>query len=211
MRISPILISLMAAFAVSACAGKFEYTPPLTTPSTDNTTTIDVSKDELWNKIIPRLGKQFFVINNLDKDSGLINISYSGDPTRYIDCGHIYSYVKNARGERNYSFSAASPNESYEIMMGNLIFVNRKMSLEGRINVILESLQANKTRVTANTRYVLTKSSTVRDVQGRTHNSSDTINFNSGGSASFPNPGAKDQTKCVATGALEREILDLAK
>ena len=58
-----------------------------------NTITVNKSKEEVWKELIPQIGKNFFVINNLDKESGIINISYSGDPERYIDCGEIYSYL----------------------------------------------------------------------------------------------------------------------
>jgi hypothetical protein len=175
----------------------------------ENSLTVEASKDNVWDSLIPRLGREFYVINNLDKDSGLINVSYSGDPREFVDCGRIRSYVQNARGERTYDFAAASPNETYEIMENGLYFVNRKMSLEGRVNIIVQATAPQKTLVTANTRYVMTKSVQIEGAAGGYKSLSDTISFNSGGRATFP--GAGQSTTCVATGKLERDILKLVK
>ena len=159
------------------------------------------------------LGKNFFVINNLDKESGFINISYSGDPEKYVDCGYIESYVKNARGERTYYFPAASANQTYEVMdmkqSGGLFNINRKMNIEGRMNLIVEEIDPNKTIVTANTKYVLTKSGTVRNVQGASQSFSDSISFNTNQGDRFPGSGSHSGTFCQANGNFEKEVLSL--
>ncbi|MFZ0050306.1 MAG: hypothetical protein WAK96_00895, partial [Desulfobaccales bacterium] len=87
---------------LSGCAGKLDYAAPSPTSTINNSIIVDKSKDEVWKTIVPALGKKFFVINNLDKESGIINVSYKGDPEQYVDCGRITSYVANARGERTY-------------------------------------------------------------------------------------------------------------
>lgn len=169
-------------------------------------------RDAVWNSAVPKLGKQFFVINNLDKSSGLINLSYSGDPESYVDCGRIISYVSNARGARTYDFPASKADQQYEVMSGNLFFVHRKMSLDGRINLIFEELSPNETRVTANTKYVLSKTFTVNGVTGGIpQTQTDSISFNSGGTASFPTVSDGRATECVSTGKLESEILQAIK
>lgn len=157
------------------------------------------------------LGRKFFVINNLDKDSGIINISYSGDPEKYIDCGWINSYVKNARGERTYNFPASRAFQEYEVMDmekgAGLLFVSRKMNLEGRMNIIVEEISETQSRVTANTKYILTKTISVREVLNKlVGTSTDTISFNSGQEGIFPGSGG---TTCQATGKLEDEVLSL--
>ena len=47
--------------------------------------------EEAWSRAIPQIGKSFFVINNIDKSSGILNVSYTGDPEKYVDCGTIHS------------------------------------------------------------------------------------------------------------------------
>ena len=209
-----IAILLVAVSLVAGCAGKLDYVRP-TTPAAASTNykIIDKPREAVWNASVPELGKQFFVINNLDKSSGLINISYSGDPEKYIDCGRVTSYVKNARGERTYDFSGAKAQQTYEVMNGNgLFFIERKMSLDGRVNLVFEELNPKQTKVTANTRYVVQRQQTVRSAANNfPQSASDSISFNSGASSSFAANADGRATECVATGSLEREILSAIK
>lgn len=212
MNQAKIIITVLILTILVGCAGKLEYTRPTTLPTLNNSVVINKGKDELWKTIIPMLGKQFFVINNLDKDSGLINISYSGDPEKYVDCGWVNSYVKNARGERTYKFPASKAYQDFEVMDmekgGQLFLVSRKMNLEGRMNVIVEEIENGKSRVTTNTRYILTKTSSIRflndNLKNQTNTSTDSISFNSGQEGTFAGG-----TTCRATGKLEDEVLSL--
>lgn len=205
------LFAVMAMFGLASCAGKVEITRPVSPQAGTNVKVISKSRDEVWTAAVPALGKQYFVINNLDRSSGLINISYTGDPERYIDCGQFSSYVKNVRGERTYRFPAASASQSYEVMtpQGQLLSINRRMALEGRMNLVFEVMGPNQTRVSANTRYIVTRQADVRNTDGRTSSFTHNISFNSGSQASFPMPSDGNQTHCVPTGALESEVLIL--
>lgn len=209
-----IAASLTVIALVSGCAGRLDYVRPTapTSPST-NYKIIDKPREAVWNASVPELGKQFFVINNLDKSSGFINISYGGDPEKYIDCGRVISYVKNARGERTYDFAGAKAQQSYEVMNGNgLFFIERRMSLEGRVNLVFEELGANQTKVTVNTRYVVQRQQTTHNtVNNFPQSASDSISFNSGGSSSFAAHADGRATECVATGSLELEVLSAIK
>lgn len=208
-----VFTSLLLSYLVVGCAGHLEYRPPSSITPQKNSVEINKSKNDVWRIIVPALGKNFFVINNLDKESGIINISYSGDPEKYVDCGYIESYVMNARGKRTYNFSAASAHQTYEVMdmkqSGSLFFINRKMNLEGRMNLIVEEIAPNKTLVTANTKYVLTKSGTVRNVQNASSSFSDTISFNTNQGGRFPGSGSQAGTFCQANGNFEKEVLSL--
>jgi hypothetical protein len=94
----------------------------------------------------------------------------------------------------------------------DLFFVTRKMLLEGRVNLIFEDLGGSQTRVTANTRYSVTKQTEARHVQGTSQNLSDTISFNSGGVGTFPTPNPNlPATECIPTGKLEQDILSNIK
>ncbi len=206
------LLIIAVPFFVAACAGKVDYVRPTTQLApASNVKTIDKPREAVWNSSVPELGKQFFVINNLDKSSGLMNISYTGDPVRYIDCGRITSYVKNARGERTYDFPGAKAQQSYEIMNPGvgLFYLDRRMNLEGRVNLIFEEVSSTTTRITANTRYVVTRTQVVQALSNNIPQTKiDTISFNSGAGASFPmSTQAGQAAECVSTGALEQEIL----
>jgi hypothetical protein len=199
--LSGVLLSL------AACAGKLDYTPPQTLPiNANNMITVDRSKDQIWSQLIPALSKEFFVINNIDKSSGLVNVSYSGDPERYVDCGNITSYVKNARGERTYSFNGAKAHEDYEAMInGELLYLSRNVNLDGRINIIVGEETVARSTVTVNARYIVNITATVARPSGPPSNGSSAITFNTGGS------GQGQQITCRPTGMFEQEILALAK
>ncbi len=148
------LVTCSFALILAGCSGKTMYTPPSEYTAATNEKIVNKPIDKVWKSSVSELGKRFFVINNLDKASGLINISYSGSPESYIDCGRVYSYVSNARGERTYDFPAAQAEAHYEVMGDGLYHINRKMSLEGRINLIFEPVSVNKTKVTRGRRIV---------------------------------------------------------
>jgi len=205
-----VLIALVAS-VLAGCAGKVDYVRPTTHMSSGlNSKLIQKPRDAVWATSVPALSKQFFVINNLDKASGLINLSYSGDPEKYIDCGRITSFVKNAQGERTYDFAGAKAQKNYEIMNPGvgLFFLDRRMSLEGRVNLIFEEVDVNTTRVTANTRYVVNRTQIIRSAAGGfPQNSNDSISFNSGSSAPFPANQRGEFAECAARGVLEQEVL----
>ena len=203
---------MIAALAMVGCAGTQDVIRPNTQSRMPNTKVIDKPRDAIWNAAVPALSKEFFVINNMDRTSGFINVSYTGDPEKYIDCGRVISYVRNARGERTYDFAGSKAEQAYEIMMPQgLFFLQRQMALEGRLNLIFEETSPTQTRVTASTRYVVTRSVTARDVNNRTGRQSNNISFNSGSGASFPMNEQGKALECVSNGRLESEILDLIR
>lgn len=209
------LLIVTLSVCITACAGKVDYIRPtaqVRPPS--NIKVVERPRDAVWNASVPELGKQFFVINNIDKSSGLMNISYTGDPERYIDCGRIVSYVMNAHGERTYDFAGAKAQQYFEILNPSIghLNIDRRMSLEGRVNLIFEEVGPNTTRVTANTRYIATRTQIAYDaVKKYPQSVTDTISFNYGGGASFPKNSQGQSSECVSTGALEREILSAIK
>lgn len=199
---------LFIIIIVSSCAHKFQYTQPKMNYNVIKSKTVNMSKDQVWKKIISKLSETFFVINNIDKESGLINISYSGDPQKYVDCGEIYSYIENLRGKRTYQFPASSAHQEYEIWEDQLMPVKRNMSLEGRINIVVQEIEPEKTQVSVNSKYIITKEFSVyrtdyNTYQGFWQKSSETFSFNTGGK------GTQSSIECICNGELEKSILDL--
>lgn len=195
-------IAALAAYLLSGCiTGRIDVVPPKPVELGDHSVVVNRTRSDVWAVAIPRLGKAFFVINNLDQSSGLINVSYSGDPERHIDGGTITSMVENARGPRTYTFPASRARQAYEqYANGALVGIDRRMSLEGRINIILEELQKEQTRVTVNVRYILTKTIMA---QGGTN--TETISFDSGKKGQFIVGGR--EFDYWPTGTLESDVL----
>lgn len=200
------LTAVLICLSVSGCvSGQTTYTPPAPAQPATQTVTINRGRADVWRVLIPELGKTFFVINNLEQSSGFVNVSYSGNPERFVDCGLIISDVSNLRGARSYKFPAASAEERYEITSGTTLYgVTRSMALEGRVNIILEEVSSTVTRVTVNTRYVLTRRLVYTAVGGASTSDTDVITFGSGERATFDGG-----TVCQSTGALEGQVLGL--
>lgn len=202
---------VLIASGLIGCAGKVDYFAPSQSMATEqNSKLIPKPRDQVWAASVPALSRHFFIINNLDKSSGLINLSYAGNPQKYIDCGRIRSYVKNMKGERVYNFAGAKAQQSYEVMNPSvgLFLIDRRVSLEGRVNLIFEEVDANTTRVTANTRYVVTRTQIVRNASNSPYQTNtESISFNSGGSAQFTPQQRNEVAECSAMGVLEQEIL----
>lgn len=197
---------LLAGSILSACSS-LKYTLPDPVAKLENTKTINRSKEEVWDDLIPKLGKRFFVINNLDKDSGLINVSYSGNPGTYIDCGKML--IKNPDNKFQDSINVSVASESQDYASGGAIF-NVRMQLEGRVNLILQSLEQQKTLVSANTRYIVTKTLTYRPSFMTLPNPPGPlkISFNTGQRSTFSDP--VNGVTCQSTGKLESDLLELA-
>lgn len=210
MKIVEALMLLVIIISLYSCGtAKMEYAKPAVTTSLENSMIVDKSKDEVWKTLIPALSKKFFVINNLDKESGIINVSYKGDPEKYVDCGRVTSTLNDMRGKIIYDFPAAKAYQEYALGAenGQLLKVKRNMDLDGRMNIIVEEINPKKTKVTVNTKYVLVRKLIISDVQGRSNSNSETISFNTGQEGHFQG-GMKGQT-CRCNGELENEILSL--
>jgi hypothetical protein len=215
-KIGFLLISV--AIELGGCAtGSVNYVPPGTQAKAGSGSKVVMgSRDEVWARAIPALGKKFFVINNIDKSSGLVNLSYAGSPESYIDCGVITSKVSRSSppNEQIYTFPGATAYKEYEVVEKSaqgplqVRLYKRKMALEGRINLVFEELTPQQTRVTVNTRYVVQRQVTVTTFNGYNnvpYVNTDSIAFNTAGQAAFD----ASISSCAATGALESEILSL--
>ncbi|MGB2690276.1 MAG: hypothetical protein WBC36_14935 [Desulfobacterales bacterium] len=200
-----ILIIFVSMIAISCVSGKVSYIAPQGLQSTNNSVVLKESKDKVWMKLIDGIGESFFVINNIEKDSGLINISYSDDPCRFISCGTLNSNVLNAQGKRKYNFPACIEYKEYEeFNKGNLFIIRRRITLDGRASIIVQK-RNNGTLVKVNVRYVVIKDAKNYDPSWRfIRTELSSIIFNSNGGESFPNG-----MKCYANGQFEKMILDI--
>ena len=194
-------IITLFGLGLTGCFGTLTYTPPLPAPAAaSRSLVIQSPRADVWRTMVPALGKSFFVVNNIDQSSGFINVSYAGDPERYVDCGRIVSEVTDAAGLRHYEFPGARAKQQYQFAEnGRLYRIDRNLGLEGRANLVFEELAPSSTRVTVSVRYVLSLHVLT---DGRPY--AETQGFTSDGMATF-----ESGTKCQSTGAFERELLAL--
>jgi hypothetical protein len=143
------------------------------------------------------------LIDRVDKDAGVIMVTYRGDPEWYVDCGRVTSYVKNMRGERTYRFPAAAASAQYEIMTGmEILVIDRRMTLESRLTVSVVAIDASQTQVSAKAHYALTRMVTARDTSGRSQTVGHTVDFDSGHEGAL-----SGAMTCRPTGHFENEVL----
>lgn len=197
----------VVTLVVSGCAtSNMSYVPP-SEPIITNTKTINQPFDQIWDKMVKELSSDFFVINNIDKSSRLINISFSTDkPSTYVDCGITNRSFENARGKQNYRYATAdSTLYTFTNTNGVVFNASRKTRLEGRANIYVAP-EAAGTNITVNTKYVLNVQTSAFNVNGvPAGNETSTIDF----STKTPQRGGST-IGCNTLGVIERKILDTA-
>lgn len=83
-----LLLAPLAAFFVG-CGPKADlrYQSPTQTVF-QNTAIVNSPFEDTWDRLIKNLSREFFVINNVEKVSRIINVSfYTDTPGDLIDCG----------------------------------------------------------------------------------------------------------------------------
>lgn len=213
------LIAIAVSLAASGTAeaklldGGANYTPPSTTLQVDNARDFSAPYDKTWKAVVAHLSDTSFVIDNIDKDSGLITVSFSvSDPRTAVDCGGWTYWVKNLRGRRDYNNDAAAPYAQYEVLQsGTLTNIERSAALAGKFNILVTSPTEQTSRVKVTARFVqnlsfkvtpLALDSNFRRVGPLTFNES--IGFNTGQEGQI----SGGQTVCRSKGKLESEVLD---
>ena len=210
--IFPLALSGVLSINIVGCSTSMNYTPPLEIRESQTVILRDPF-EAAWTKSVRALGDSFFVMNNIVKDSKIINLSYSGDPEKYVDCGHLTINVKEAIGRTTHEFPGARKRVKFKLVRGfSSTVVDRQMSLEGRINVLFEELDRNETSVKVVVRYVVTRTGT-QTITDHFNNRTSTLplpplsfSFNTGGSDSST---GETTSTCRPTGAMERAVIDL--
>src|SRR5438552_15950444 len=80
---------LVAVASACATAGTQTYNlAPAQSQHVTNEVTVTGASDIVWDRLVAQLSRGFYVINNIDKASRLINVSfYSDSPDDYIEIG----------------------------------------------------------------------------------------------------------------------------
>jgi len=201
-----VRIALVAA-ALAGCAGRLDYTAPA--PGAVVTSrTVDRPLEAAWTALVAGLERRRFSLDVVDRAAGRVDLAYRGDPEPYVDCGTIVSSVRTLRGERRYEFPAARAAQVYEVMSGRDVYaVDRRLRLDGRMDVRLEAVGPATTRATARGRYVVSRTQYVRRGEhGLVESFSHTTVFDSRGMGELAGPGPV--VTCRPTGRFEADVLD---
>jgi hypothetical protein len=84
----------MIAIFITGCATQgvstYKYTDnaPI---QINNELVVSKPQSQVWDILVKELSKSFYVINNIDKESRIINVSFSSNaPSEYVDCGKTH-------------------------------------------------------------------------------------------------------------------------
>ena len=206
------LVITVVALTLSGCvSGELKYTKPKIPKKPIQTSkVIDKDFNSSWKEMVANISTHHLVINNLEKDSGLINISFSSDnPSKYIDCGRWKGYVKNMQGRNDYEYKGEASTRFSHINGTNILTTNRTSNLTGRVNVLLQSVENNQTKINVNVRYVLSVKDRISTSQPNVYPGVDTWYISLGTNQTGRN--SSGQTQCISNGSLEKLLLGYVK
>jgi hypothetical protein len=171
-----------STIALSACT--VDVTPPVAQGnSADWQAHLDHPFEKVWAATIDHATQTFFVIDNIEKDSGIITLSFgSADEAQFIDCGSVKSNKPNI------------PNGP----VTDAFKVGASTSLEGKMNVRVKPEENGGTAVTVRARYIY-------QVVGPGY--SQTWGFDTNGSAVRP-AATGDAITCRPTHYAERTVIE---
>lgn len=197
-----LIFGVLPLGLLSGCAtSTMNYTPPTARPIV-NSKTVPQPFDAVWDRLVRQLSGDFFVINNIDKNSRLINVSFSSQkPSEYVDCGFSSRVFKNARGETASSYNTSDSSAFVTTSPQGLAFTVRRVSrLDGRINIYVAPEEGG-TLISVNTKYVVNMQVTGTSIEGRPLGSQNHIwDFST-------KQAQKGEVECIANGEIERKIL----
>lgn len=142
-RILTIIALLFATPMLSGCVSA-AYAPPTAKYKPQKIFYINKKFDEAYKELVSVLASTFFSIDNFEKDSGLITLSFvaAGDISEYIDCGSW-----------NYENTLLTPPIVFEGKYEDFLVQHRGAKLQGRMNIVMKP-DGDKTTLIINSRYV---------------------------------------------------------
>ena len=143
------LLSLFMTILLSSCATKVEkltenvgkYVPPnIDDTNFKNSVIINKNFDETWTSVIDFVSDSFFKIENLDKDSGFLTLSFGSKGVEdFIDCGDF---------EYTLFFTGEEFKGSYiDYAKSGLLAV-----LEAKMNINIQKIDNESTKIIINTK-----------------------------------------------------------
>jgi len=163
--VSVCVLPLLLAGCISS---KSIYKPP-THESFQQLYTNEFKKpyNEVWDALINYSASTFFGIENFEKESGLLTLSFgASNPQEYITGGYWKTDVVYGINELHFEGDYVEYLTLYQ--NGTLV---------GKMNIVVKKIDDNNTRVVVNARYVF--STAITDAEGRSFNN--TWSFKTGG------------------------------
>ena len=200
------LSSLIMTILVSSCAidkvkediGK--YVPPnIDDTNFKNFIITNKNFDDTWTSVIDFVNGSFFNIKNLDKDYGLLTLSFgSRDAENFIDCGN-FEYTTLTGEEFKGSY--------IEYAQRGLLAV-----LEAKMNINIRKIDNESTKISINTKYTYSTQHALGYYDPKLNQ---TYSFESGGYQTIdvinPIKGSIPTRTCKSTNFAENAIFNVIK
>ncbi len=178
-----------------------KYFPPNTDDTNfKNTLTTNKNFDETWTYVIDFVKDSFFKIENIDKDSGLLTLSFGPkEPEKFIDCGDF---------EYTLFFTGEEFKGSYiDYAKSGLLAV-----LDAKMNITIQKIDYESTKVSINTNYTYSTQHALGYYDPKLNQ---TYSFVSGGYQTIdvinPIKGSIPTRTCKSTNFAENVIFNLIK
>lgn len=200
-----LIVAIIAiASSLSGCAtSKASYIPPAE-QRIQNSKYSSQPYDQVWDQLVRQLSSDFFVINNIDKNSRLINLSFTAQkPSEFVDCGRSSRSFTNLVGQHKYDYNTAD-SASYVSTnnMGHGFTVKRATRLEGRVNIYVAP-EGAQTLVTVNAKYVVSVGLNITSMADGRPAGSENYILDFSTKRGFKD----DNVTCYALGVIERKIM----
>ncbi len=203
------LPSLVTIILISSCALEKEkltenigkYVPPnIDDTNFKNSVITNKDFDEAWTSITDFVNNSFFKIENLEKDSGLLTLSFgSKEAENFIDCGDF---------EYTLFFTGEEFKGSYiDYAKSGLLAV-----LEAKMNINIQKIDNESTKISINTNYTYSTQHALGYYDPKLNQ---TYSFESGGYQTIdvinPIKGSIPTRTCKSTNFAENAIFNLIK
>ena len=203
------LSSLVMAIFLSSCAVEVEkirenvgkYIPPnIDDTNFKNSVITNKNFDETWTSLIDFVSDSFFKIENIEKDSGLLTLSFgSNEAENFIDCGDF---------EYTLFFTGEEFKGSYiDYAKSGLLAV-----LRAKMNINIQKIDNESTKININTNYIYSTQHALGYYDPKLNQ---TYSFVSGGYQTIdvinPISGSIPTRTCKSTNFAENAIFNVIK
>lgn len=150
-----VLTTILFQGCVSVSAA---YTPPIEENTLNKySKIIDKNFDEVWESLINYSASTFFGIENFEKESGLLTLSFgASNPEEFITGGYWETDVGYGRNQFHFEGDYVE-----------YLSVYQNGTLNGKMNIFVKKINESSSQVVINARYVFSSGGV--DANGRTY------------------------------------------
>ena len=214
----PAFVVVLAVVLNGCASSGGQYTPP-TQQAVTTDRTVAVPFDQFWDVYVEQLSKSFFVINNIEKESRIVNVSFTtNQPGDYVNCGRMLRTSSHpASGERTWQYDTADDSIYAAGLKGTNVELQfaRETSLDGRANIFMAP-EADGTKLSVNARYVWTVTVTGHNPYAAAYGTgayvgADTTRVTFTSTQAGTHTVNQETLTCVSKGRLEQQLLNLVE